>query len=103
MKPRRITKYQNLDKDLKKLFDQTYVDGFNGLVIDFTDPRNHETYKTVPLDTDEFYYLVRIDSLLKTNSLKEEDIEDKGAMIDAVPFDIQDVDELSEEEVIEAE
>lgn len=109
MKPKRIKKYQNLEGELRKLFQNTYKDGFDGLVMDFTDPRDQNVFKAVPLETDEYYYLVNIESVLKASTLGDEEdelpVEEKGALIDAVLFgeDMDDEEEVSDEEIEAAE
>lgn len=102
MKPKRIRKYQTLEGDLKKLFDNTYKDGFNGLVMDFTDPRDQHVFKAVPIETDEFYYLINIESILKASALDDDDDDmdadddDSRVIVDDIEVD-DDEDEDEDE------
>lgn len=98
MKPKRIKKFQNLEGDLKKLFSQTYKDGFDGYVIDFTDPRDQQTYKAVPLETEEFYYLVNIEAILKSSSFSEIEDDESGDLVESVEFESDEVEGMSDDE-----
>lgn len=76
----------------------TYQNGFDSFITQFKDPRDGNTYNAVALDTDDYYYLVNIDSLLmseRRNSIQAEivDAEDVGEDVaDVESYDDSSID-----------
>lgn len=108
MKPKRITSYHKLSVELKKLFGQTFKEGFAGQIIEFKDPRNADIFKAVELETDEFFYLVNVEELLKTSSIEgfAEEIEREDRLEEIAELvrmesenEEEDEEEISDEQI----
>ena len=94
MKPKKITSFQNLNKDLKKLLILTYPDGYENHIIEFKDYRDNKIYKAISLETDENYYLVLLKKEVNNSTAHvEENENDENYFMDNYSEDEESFEE----------
>ncbi len=86
-----IKSYEKLSPEIKKAFDEKYVDGYEGYWISFENAKN-ELIRAIPFETEEFIYLVKFKQKKVSN---EEESEDK----DFNELDLKDEENQSEEDL----
>ncbi len=77
-----IVSYKNLPKEAQKLFAETYPEGYEDFLQRIVKP-NGDTIYTVPLETDDTFYMVKFDVRVDSGMVEEDndayDGDDKGS------------------------
>ncbi len=77
-----IVSYKNLSKEVQKLFAETYPEGYEDFLQRIVKP-NGDTIYTVPLETDDTFYMVKFDVRVDSGMVEEDndpyDSDDKNS------------------------
>lgn len=67
-KPRVIKDFDKLDKALQEQVIQLYPNGFADSLISYTDPKTGQERFALPYETEDRYYMIRMDEYIDTDS-----------------------------------
>lgn len=86
MKPKKIIRYSRFTPEEKRKFDKQFESGFENATTEFKDLRTGEKYTAVSYQTDEFDFLVRIDSAAVFSRFFGDDDDDNNDLDDIFPI-----------------
>ena len=100
-KPRVIKDFDKLDKDLQEKVLDAYPNGFIEYLISYTDPKTGMERFALPYETEDKYYMVRVDKLIESQ-IDNPDVDDdmKG---DEDILNLGDIEKMDKPEGIEEE
>lgn len=72
-KPRVIKDFDKLDKEIQEQVLQMYPNGFAEFLITYTDPKTGMEKFALPHETEDRYYMIRMDEYIDTDSAADDD------------------------------
>lgn len=72
-KPRVIKDFDKLDKEIQEQVLQMYPNGFAEFLITYTDPKTGMERFALPYETEDRYYMIRMDEYIDTDSAADDD------------------------------
>ena len=99
-KPRVIKDFEKLDESIREQIKLVYPEGFVGNLISYVN-KDGQKVSALPLETDDFYYLVRMTTKQAAQIIDEDDdFDDDGILKSEVKEDYEnkysDLDYLSD-------
>lgn len=105
-KIRVIKDFDKLDKALQDKINEMYPNGFSDIaedLISYTDPKTGLERFALPLETEDHYYMVRMDQFIESQVDSENDDDDLSNLkLDAIEKP-KELDELADDELGEEE
>lgn len=72
-KPHVIKDFDKLDKELQEKVLQLYPNGFTEFLVTYTDPKTGQERFALPYETEDRYYMIRMDEYIDTDRNTDDD------------------------------
>lgn len=77
-KPHVIKDFDKLDKELQEKVLQLYPNGFTEFLVTYTDPKTGQERFALPYETEDRYYMIRMDEYIDTDRNTDDDDDFKA-------------------------